>query len=124
MDRFMEMMNGKHVAIQAAQAFLPIISVFAAEHGWEVQSNPNWFCIRIGLGRRAVSVSWCKKMEWGPDTESIELALFDHIDGKMIFDEEAGYEDLRIFDGIDEVNDELLRLYNYFHHEDAQAEDK
>ena len=57
-----------------------------------------------------VSVSAIKMIEWDdPTTEFLEIALIG-ADDKLIYNENLGYDDVQVFDGVDAVLKELKRL--------------
>jgi len=127
MDGFMKMMMGREAAVRAAQHALPEYIAYAAARGWEVKSDDKWFCIQMKMGtcekQFVVSISYCKKMEWGLETEAIELALLDELGGTVIYDDDADYSDVCVFEGIDEVKTELARLYDHYNKESVQCDD-
>lgn len=121
MNSFEQLMIRRQAAIAAASAALPAITNFAVENELKVKSFTNGFCIQIELGTHAASISWAKKIEWGPETNAIEIALLDKLDGSLEYIEDAGYFDVCIFEDMDEVKEELLRLVDYFKQDAPQA---
>lgn len=119
MSRYDAVMDGKANAIHSAQRAIPRIQKFCEENNMTMRDFEDSFCGRIISSNRyrfSVSLSYCKQMEWyrtDPNTTVVEIALWDPATQRVTYNARVGYEDVRLFDNLEDALDEVKRLQQF-----------